>query len=99
MLFLERRVDKSGWLWIGLRKSNELEESMSSEKPISETRIDAPWDDEKAFAYIERLFNNPKFLSVAQEKIHNQGEPISFEKMSENFTRIMASWSKKESLF
>jgi hypothetical protein len=60
-----------------------------------ETRPDAPWDDEKAYAYIGRLFKSPEFLSVAQDRIGNHGDPFDLEKFSANFDNLMKRWNDK----
>jgi hypothetical protein len=71
---------------------------MSSETSSAIEKPDALWNDEKAYEHIDNLFKNKNFLSVAQKRIENHGTPISMEKWSENFNKIMARWEKKTSL-
>ena len=61
----------------------------------AEQRLDALWSDDEAYSYIEALFNNEDFVSVAQEKVLNHGDPIDVREFENNFGNIMERWSKK----
>ena len=62
-------------------------------KENTERRSDALWSDKEAYSFIDDLFKNEAFLSVAQERVQNHGTPVCLSKYEKNFDSIMERWA------